>query len=606
MSAFDRLRGVLLDPERARLESLEKSREDLSKDLPELVRAAQAARPEALAESLATPVADALGGAVKARRQQLVDALFPVIMPAIRRAIAEYLRSVSQDLNRVFESSLTLKGLKWRLEARRLGVPYAAVALRHTLLYQVDHLFLIQRDSGLILDRESAPGLNELDADAVGGMLTAIGDFVRDSVGAGSDELSSATVGEHLVWVLSGPKANLAAWIRGVPPESLKQELTDRLERVHAEYGEQLGLGPEALGNLQGLKDALTPADLKAVKEETADDSSMGPLMWSALGVVLVLAALLIGAWRWSVRLDAVQARLDATPGIEVITMDSWPWWSVDVHVLRDPAAPEVAGIVKTALPDHVALVIREQPIVSGEPAMAWSRVKRAWSIPDSAVASFDDQRVVLSGTLAPDLLERLRDPEIPLAIGAAIDSTNVRPDWQAALATLGPWPEELTVAADGKLVGAAPIEWLGDLFGLLDQRQWQDDLDVSAIEPMADTTLRDWNAALAEHPVVFAEGSSDNADISAGLSATLATTIRHAAFRSPRLGIRCIGLSDPSGTESDNRVLERARAEWACSRLRSSVPAAIPIRSLAAPAGERATLRQRVALVQVELIESP
>src|SRR5262245_25343362 len=155
--SLERLKALLLHEERAELARLAHARETLPKQLPKLLeRAHREGRPGALAKALSEPIADALGSAIETRRQSIVDALFPVIMPAIRRAIAEYLRTLSADLNRVVESKFTLRGLRWSLEARRRGLSYAEVALQHTLRYQIDHLFLIQRGSGLVLQHHAA------------------------------------------------------------------------------------------------------------------------------------------------------------------------------------------------------------------------------------------------------------------------------------------------------------------------------------------------------------------------------------------------------------------------------------------------------------------
>ncbi|MBK9654189.1 MAG: hypothetical protein IPO66_01475 [Rhodanobacteraceae bacterium] len=215
MSDFDRLREVLLGAERARLDqhdgAIEQARQahaTLPEQLPQLLEAAQRGDGrEALHRALAPAVAAALGDAVKRDRRTIVDALFPIIGPTIRKAIAEALRSFVGDLNRALEQSLSLRGWAWRFEAWRSRVPYAQVVVKHTLRYRIDHLFLIERESGLLLHRYSAPELPDLDSDAIAGMLTAIGDFVRDSVQADADSdggLASATVGEHLLQVSRG------------------------------------------------------------------------------------------------------------------------------------------------------------------------------------------------------------------------------------------------------------------------------------------------------------------------------------------------------------------------------------------------------------------
>ena len=177
MSEFERLREVLLAPEQAELARLRAAEAALPERLPELLdQAERGDQHEALHRALAPVVAAALTDAVRRDRRRIVDALFPVIGPAIRRAIAEALRGFAADLNRALEHSLTPRGLAWRFESWRSGVPFAQVVMKHSLRYRIDHLFLIERESGLLLHRHSAPELPDLDADAIAGMLTEYSD----------------------------------------------------------------------------------------------------------------------------------------------------------------------------------------------------------------------------------------------------------------------------------------------------------------------------------------------------------------------------------------------------------------------------------------------
>jgi len=205
---LDRLKYILLDDERraidaldAHVAELDRSQRELPARLPGAIeRAQEGAGAERFATALARPVTHALGAAVRENRQVIIDVLFPVIGPAIRKAIAEALRNLVTDMNSAVESSLTPRGLRWRVEAWRSGVPYAQIVLKHTLTYRIDHVFLIERDSGLVLDRESATHVPELDADAIAGMLTAIGEFVRMTP-EGADQIAVTPIesGDHVV-----------------------------------------------------------------------------------------------------------------------------------------------------------------------------------------------------------------------------------------------------------------------------------------------------------------------------------------------------------------------------------------------------------------------
>ena len=44
-----------------------------------------------------------------------------------------------------------MQGLKWRVESIRTGRPFAEIVLMHSLLYRVEQVFLIHRETGLVL-----------------------------------------------------------------------------------------------------------------------------------------------------------------------------------------------------------------------------------------------------------------------------------------------------------------------------------------------------------------------------------------------------------------------------------------------------------------------
>ena len=79
---------------------------------------------------------------------------------------------------------MSKQGLKWRFEALRTRKPFAEVILLHTLVYQVEQIFLIHKDTGLTLQHVVSKAELANDPDLVSGMLTAIKDFVQDSFGA--------------------------------------------------------------------------------------------------------------------------------------------------------------------------------------------------------------------------------------------------------------------------------------------------------------------------------------------------------------------------------------------------------------------------------------
>ncbi|HEU4665912.1 MAG TPA: hypothetical protein VFS55_17925 [Dokdonella sp.] len=412
---FERLRELLLGDERrdlaaarARIEQLERAQRDLPGRLPDA--AAEALRDERgrprIAAALSEPVAEALGAAVQKHRQSLVDALFPILGPMIRKAIAEALRSLVTNLNGAIESSFTVRGLRWRMQAWRAGVPYAEIVLKHRLAYGIDHVFLIDRSNGLVLHHASAPGLPPLDADAIAGMLTALGDFVDDSVGGDAGgALDSAQVGEDLVWVEHGPRVNLACFVHGVPPPQLRTLMEQRVEEIHARL---LALPPDAspraIGEDAFVRERLEPAALlRDTDEATAPAAARRPSRGPLLALVLLALALLGGyaweRWRWSVQVDALRARLAAHPGFLLSGIDARPWRELTVHGLLDPDAEPLDAVLAGADLGGVRPRLDANGYVAADDAVIARRATRLLAPPPSTAIDVRERVLHLSGT---------------------------------------------------------------------------------------------------------------------------------------------------------------------------------------------------------------
>jgi hypothetical protein len=561
VSGFQRLKDLLLDDERAertrvaqRLDALEQRR-TTPDELPALVEgASQGPAAARLSRALAAPVADALGDAVVARRQTIVDALFPVIGPAIRKAIAEALRSMVADLNAAIESSLTPRGLRWRLEAWRTGVPYAQVVLRHTLRWRIDHLFLIEPGSGLVIHRESAPGLPDLDSDAIAGMLTAIGEFVRDSVGReGGATLGSADVGEHLLWVEEGPRARLACFIRGAPPAALRTLLRERLERIHERFADpmaQLQAGAADVGaaldaalDLPGLESAA-----RALDDAPVPARARWPAWIVALALLVALGAWGVHEWRWSQRLAAAQSTLGDWPGLAVqrVTREGG---GLRVRGLIDPLADPPQAALAALLPPGAPLALDLRGYIATDAPIVERRARALLAPPDGVSLSFDGGTLRLVG-------------ELPQAERAAM------------------------ILRAGMVPGVAAV----------------DDAGLVAREPRLRAAFDALRATVESRRITF-EGDAE-APADAAALAPLVDDLRRLLAVAREAGLspvlRTWGGADGSGTAARNAALRAARAGWLAREL--SVALGVEVFAELEPAGDPQATLARVAAVRIDL----
>ena len=543
MSDFDHLRQLLLGEERAklgqaeqRIAELERINRELAAHLPGLVKAAPT---EPMSRALATPVAAALGNAVQQNRASIVDALFPVIGPIIRKAIAEALRGMMRDLNQVLEHGFSPRGIRWRIEAWRSGVPFAQIVLRHSLRYQVDHVFLIERDSGLVLQRASSPGLPDLDADAIAGMLTAIGQFVRDSVGPdGTDSLEAARVGEHLLWVLDGPRATLACFIRGVPPDALRVVLSDRLERLHAQMADADDEASwRAMLQEPNPEASLDPVDLlKASATMAGDDAAPRRPRASRwpMAIILLLIFLAIG-WqfsrvhRWNAHVDDLRKELLSHPGFLLSGIESRAWQRLSVQGLLDADAEPLQPLLDRGGFGEVTPELAVSGFVSTDDVIVLRRAERLLAPPQSVELSVDGGVLAVDGKAAADWIAQRRSEAAWVSGVRAVD-------WRVM-----PLTDEVGQARAALGVLSTSLATQAVTF-------------VRDVEPDADSETR-----LEE------------------IAALLKQAAALAVLAEVTLQLRIDGYNDAPGSSELNSRLRQQRAEWLRDRLRErEVPAAL------------------------------
>ncbi len=236
-----RLRRLLLGEDYSsalkRYISKEEEVERVSEALPKAVKNTNQAE---LGGALSPVVDKAIEKSIEQNPTRITHILFPIMGPAIRKAVASALAEMVQSLNTLLEKSLTLGSLSWRIRAWRAGMPYAQYALLQTTQYRVEQVLLVHRETGLLLNSVTAPEVHTQDPELVSSMLTAIGDFVSDSFSAGDETLERVRLGELEIHLNMGPHAILAIAVRGSASDELALKSMTTIETIHARFGHQL------------------------------------------------------------------------------------------------------------------------------------------------------------------------------------------------------------------------------------------------------------------------------------------------------------------------------------------------------------------------------
>lgn len=375
---YTRLRELLVGPEKSRLEELQRRLEDRqlrTEDLSQVVAEAialRARRDRTLQQALNPLVEEAVRISVTRDPGILANALYPVIGEAVRKSVARALRGLVESINQTLERSLSLESLKWRIEALRTGRPFGEIVLTRSLRYRVEQVFLIHRETGLLLQHVARADQVVQDSDLVSGMLIAIQDFVRDSfTGAGVKEVDTIELGEFNLWVQHGPVAILAVVVSGTPPPELRDLLQRTLERVHAEYAPVLS---GFKGDAEAFAATRPMLELCLVGRQAQKARQAKPFfVLAAAALLLVIGLALFLSARSRRRWDHLVERLRQQPGI-ILTSANRSWGSYELIGLRDPLSTDPDTLIRASGIDQARVTSRWEPYVSLDPKFKMSR----------------------------------------------------------------------------------------------------------------------------------------------------------------------------------------------------------------------------------------
>ncbi|BAZ49973.1 OmpA/MotB domain-containing protein [Nostoc sp. NIES-4103] len=363
--------------------------EDISRLLPEalIMRSKQ---DKQLVEALVPTVEEAIQTSVKQDENVLSEAFFPIIGPATRKAISTALEQMMQSLNQTLENSLSVESFKWRLEARRTGKSFAEIVLLRTLIYRVEQVFLIHKKTGLLLQHVMVKQIATQDPDLVSAMLTAIGDFVRDSFSIGKeDALKCLRFGELTILVEEGPQAIIAGSIRGNPPQELRLVFQDAIEKIHLKLREEI---KAFAGETEPFKASIPYLEAcLAVQYKPAYQKNNYTYTWSCLGTI----AIACGIWsfftiREHLRWQAYVEKLNSQPGIIVINTKQHNGKHF-IMGMRDPLAVDPNSLIQQANLNPKTVISQWKPYLSLEPELTIKRVNALLQPPKTVSFQLDN-----------------------------------------------------------------------------------------------------------------------------------------------------------------------------------------------------------------------
>lgn len=403
-----------------------------------------------LARALSPVMGAAISSQIRESQDEMIDALQPIILRTVQKALAQFGRDLQRNIDARLKASLGPAGLFRSFTSRLRGVDDADLILRESLPFTIDELFLIQRESGLLVDYAGAEQDEGREKELISGMLTAVRDFTRDSFGDGTteEELDEIQYGDERIIIEGGTAAYVAAAVQGVEPPGFRTALSDFIAEQHLYYGEELrnfdgdldGL-PDFNAELNDFRERFAPTAPAPVEPMSSRERRL--LIAAGIGGILALA-LACFYLQFTIALLPVAFGETATP-----TSTMMPTNTVTVTV-TETAVPTITPTVtstNTPTSTHTAVpsaTATESPSPSPTPRPSATPT----IVPPTATRELTRAIAPVWARRTPD-----QDSDLLFTIPAAVDIT--------ILDRSGEWLEVEVVTGDDRQQGWVHQRWV-------------------------------------------------------------------------------------------------------------------------------------------------
>jgi len=405
---YERLRSLLLGEDYEQVIQKRLAQADIDR-VAEVISEAFTKRnqqDDSLAKEISPVIEDSINASIKNHPERITNVIFPIIGPAVRKAVSNALSDLIYSLNHLLQHSLSVRSLVWRLKAWRLGIPYGQYVLLQTIQYQVEQVFLIHRESGLLIQSSSTKGISYQDPDLVSSMMTAITDFATDSFNQKSDSLNVLQFGDLTLLIETGPHAVLAFAVRGVLHKDVKQHISELLEKIHAEYAQELGSFDGDTSRFEPCSEWLEQALLR--KEKVQEKTPP----WMAIFAILILVSIIsffsYRNWQLSGLINQVVEQVNGQAGYQVIEQE---YKNEELHllVLQSPLAVSADDLVTSLNVQKFEVIINKKLAALDSPELFTAYLERKYGGHLTAHRKGESVDLLVNGEISAENLSALK-----------------------------------------------------------------------------------------------------------------------------------------------------------------------------------------------------
>ncbi|WP_103069721.1 cell envelope biogenesis protein OmpA [Aquimarina sediminis] len=233
------LKKLLLSEEKEFADSIAQKVEDLTKIVHQKEELSHKVDPiiddkldefiQEIPTTLGPTITEALKEEIKNSQDAVVEALFPIIGKMIKKYIAHEMKLLSENISKKTKQAFSFKNWFRRTKAKVQGISQGDLVLSDYAKPRLIQLFVIEKNSGILLADFSPLSDDTIDKEMVAGMLTAIKSFVEDAFQGGDQNLELIEYELYTIHIQNFYSYYVAAVISGAYNMMFKEVLEDQI-----------------------------------------------------------------------------------------------------------------------------------------------------------------------------------------------------------------------------------------------------------------------------------------------------------------------------------------------------------------------------------------
>ncbi|MEM6721661.1 MAG: cell envelope biogenesis protein OmpA [Bacteroidota bacterium] len=181
---------------------------------------------EEIPETLGPTITEALAEQIKNSKDQVVEALYPIMGKMIKKYISQEISLLTERINKQLEDSFSARSWKRKFKSWFGGVREEELLLSELAsISKVEQVLVIEKNSGLLIGQYAKT--ETIDKDMVSGMLTAIKSFVEDAFQGRSQNLELIEYELYHIHIQSFVSFYVAVAISGEYNLTFKNKIQD-------------------------------------------------------------------------------------------------------------------------------------------------------------------------------------------------------------------------------------------------------------------------------------------------------------------------------------------------------------------------------------------